>query len=670
VDAEGHADWEGLALVAVTSVALAYALFLTGCGLYRMQRSLTGAHMLWSDDSRAVTLHRPRYADGYHVFLSYDASDWGEASYIKRKLTTLVPTMEIFLHRDDMHDASLLEKHVQESNVFVVMISSHYLAMANCRRELVAALAEERPILILVDEGPPKRSSGAVTPNELRAQAHRLSRSGESTPDEDVAMKWLVSILESNNAAHTRRVAINKEVAELKRQPGAHTAAAQIQAVSRGRRSRMSSNSATPEPHGGSEWIAGNIRQDHFVEALPDELEWHRDERRFTDVVLKTILAKATAEEPKAQRRATRLSQLSISDETPFRVPPTGLGIGVHIPALYRELAPTAQGSNAPSLFEELAFRLSAHGIRVHQTTTAGAPTVFLVCPELYDRPDLVCKLVDLLPELDHTRETKRGAARRQSISKAVSAAVRSTVRRASIMQPSRSSIRQTRRGSTVQPRRGSAMLSQANVPGRTSLGSSDGDEAFLGLYSTASTLSWYGSNCPQQLSGALSLSSIEFDKWPLSTALQDAAAIAIAKELLKSSNGTNSVPDAEPPRLPAPYTSSFFGMRVSYGRSRRRASQDLPIPRMPSINAPEELLGEEDALAQSPSPGYSPGPHEHAAHSSPNKRSRPSASRHKDGSRRKDSFFEEERVGHASAATRDSPGRLTGSRRQAPHVV
>jgi len=407
------------------------------------------------------------------------------------------------------------------------------------------------------------------------------------------------------------------------------------------------------------------------VEPLPEELEWHRDDRRFTDVVLKTILAKATAQEPKAQLRATKLSQLRISDETPFRVPPTGLGIGVHIPAIYRELAPTAQGGSARSLFEELALRLSAHGITVHQSITSGAPTLFLVCPELYARPDLVSNLADLLP--DEAQETKRGTATEVSREQGTSPVEFLTFMSVgNKVKPARLSLSavKPRRVSVMAPRRASTMLNQANVPGRASRASLRGKTEVLGLFSTASTLSWYGSNCPQQLSGALSLSSIEFDKWPLSTALQDAAAIAIAKELLKSSNGTNSVPDAEPPRLPAPYTSSFFGMRVSYGRSRRRASQDLPIPRMPSINAPEELLGEEDALAQSPSPGYSPGPHEHAAHSSPNKRSRPSASRHKDGSRRKDSFFEEERVGHASAATRDSPGRLTGSRRQAPHVV
>jgi len=497
-----------------------------------------------------VILHRPRYADGYHVFLSYDASDWSQANYIKRTLSTLVPTMEIFLHRDDMHDASLLEKHVQESNVFVAMISAHYLAMANCRRELVAAIADERPMLILIDEGPPKRSSGAVTSDELRAQARMLSRSGETTAEEDNAIEWLIATLEENNAAHMRKVAINMEIAELKSQPGAHLAAEKIQAVSRGRRSRALSNTAARETHEGSH---------HSVEPLPEELEWHRDDRRFTDVVLKTILAKATAQEPKAQLRATKLSQLRISDETPFRVPPTGLGIGVHIPAIYRELAPTAQGGSARSLFEELALRLSAHGITVHQSITSGAPTLFLVCPELYARPDLVSNLADLLP--DEAQETKRGTATEVSREQGTSPVEFLTFMSVgNKVKPARLSLSavKPRRVSVMAPRRASTMLNQANVPGRASRASLRGKTEVLGLFSTASTLSWYSSNCPQKLTDAVSLTSIEFDKWPTSVALQDAAAVAIAKELLKSSNGTTTVPDGDAPRLPPPRPPSF----------------------------------------------------------------------------------------------------------------
>jgi hypothetical protein len=88
----------------------------------------------------------------------------------------------------------------------------------------------------------------------------------------------------------------------------------------------------------------------------------------------------------------------------------------------------------------------------------------------------------------------------------------------------------------TKPPRRASTMFQAADAGASLqTTGCGSGDVAWLALYSTATTLSWYGNNCPPGLTGAVSsLASFEFDKWPTVPEQQEAAAIGIAKELMK----------------------------------------------------------------------------------------------------------------------------------------
>lgn len=296
-------------------------------------------------------------------------------------------------------------------------------------------------MLLLVDAGPPTRSSGPVTVTELRAQLKRLARSGESTAEETYAVEQLIETLESGFE--------DREV-----------------------------------------------------------VEWFRNDERFSNVVLKTIVANIVAVQPTKNANAAHVSQMKISSEPPLRIPKTGLGLGVHIPAEYLELAPTAAGSTEASLFHEVATRFLAFGIRVHAHPTAGTATVFLLCSELYERPDLMHALAQMLPPKDDEEE-KPTLPSRLSVSGSVQ------------MLKTQSTSSSTR----------SVLLKHTDTPGAPL--QITATAAWLPLFSTSTTLSWYSSQCPSSLGSTGAGDTFEFDKWPTSQPLQEAAVLSIAKDMI-----------------------------------------------------------------------------------------------------------------------------------------
>ena len=67
---------------------------------------------------------------------------------------------------------------------------------------------------------------------------------------------------------------------------------------------------------------------------FPDVLEWHHDEKRFVDVVLKTVVGKATTKQPPGAKRAMGIGDLALTDEAP---PPAFGSYAVHLMPEYRE---------------------------------------------------------------------------------------------------------------------------------------------------------------------------------------------------------------------------------------------------------------------------------------------------------------------------------------------
>lgn len=163
-------------------------------------------------------------ADGYHVFLSHDPFAETTMMHIKTTLTTLVPSCTVFLLKDDLKDASLLEAHVRESDVFVAMITDTYLAAAHCRRELVAAIEAKKPMLLLLDSGP-RSGSGCVTVHELRAQLDRLDRSGNCSKEQHNASERLIAMLEDGSSEHMKKKDLDDVLKEVSSCSSPHDAA-------------------------------------------------------------------------------------------------------------------------------------------------------------------------------------------------------------------------------------------------------------------------------------------------------------------------------------------------------------------------------------------------------------------------------------------------------------
>jgi len=412
--------------------------------------------------------------------------------------------------------------------------------------------------LILIDCGAPKHGGGAVTVDELRGELVRIGRSGESTPEENAAAERLIATIDSGSGSHLKRQALDELVTELMKQPAAVKAATRIESMARGRAVRVkSTDELKAKAQGNWEKVAGNVHHGAAKQhALPDVLEWHRGDKRLNNVVIKTILAKVSKEQPYGRLRVASLQQLRISDE-PVSTP-SSADLGVHIPTEYRHLAPTAKGATEWSLFEELASRFAAAGLSVYSKPHEDTPTVLMLSPELYNRPELCLELSKHIPDTDQLVATDNVKKRNRG----------SVMGRASIMGGGgggRASISGGRRGSNLllqldQPaltltqavseaemqesrwlpkfscfgrRKGEDQKAKDDDVHAVDMISTAGGAAFVPLFSTQSTLSWYANTCPTTLADG-ALTSLKFDKWPASRDLQEAMVFSIANEMKK----------------------------------------------------------------------------------------------------------------------------------------
>jgi hypothetical protein len=280
---------------------------------------------------------------------------------------------------------------------------------------------------------------------------------------------------------------------------------------------------------------------------LPDMLEWHRDEKYFTDFALKTIVAKATRAQPFHCRKAERVEQLRMGDEAPFSV-----AVSVYLLPEYSQLrALTKPGMN---LFEELETAFTTRGIEVLQEPAPDAATVVLVSPELYERPEIAVKVAVRLEKLTGSAD---GQKRRKS-------SMLGGQRKASLLKrsptislkraPTMSSLK--RQGTTALKRQGTTRLSVARKSTRflertgeddteppivlKLAGIGDGSliraadgSLWMGLFSTSNTPSWYANRCPSRLKALLS--TFVFAKWPVSPALQDVAVAEVGRTLAEA---------------------------------------------------------------------------------------------------------------------------------------
>ena len=96
-------------------------------------------------------LELPKHID-YHAFLSHVwHTGQGKTHAIVRKLQLHVPGIRVWLDVDDLENIGMLEKSVANCVVVVIFYSKGYFESRNCRRELYAAVEQNKPILVLYD---------------------------------------------------------------------------------------------------------------------------------------------------------------------------------------------------------------------------------------------------------------------------------------------------------------------------------------------------------------------------------------------------------------------------------------------------------------------------------------------------------------------------------------
>jgi hypothetical protein len=86
----------------------------------------------------------------YHAFVSHT---WGtgqaQTHAIVRKMQLLLPGLKFWLDVDDLKEMRNLEQYIGDSLVFIIYYSQGYFKSPNCNREVYAALAEDKPVLII-----------------------------------------------------------------------------------------------------------------------------------------------------------------------------------------------------------------------------------------------------------------------------------------------------------------------------------------------------------------------------------------------------------------------------------------------------------------------------------------------------------------------------------------
>ena len=146
-----------LCLSAFSAILVALAMFARSIETERHLPML-----VWQTTGHTVRAER---ADSYeyHAFLSHVwPSGQDQCRHIKDRMLSLALDVKCFLDLDDLEDVSLLEDYVQSSRTVVVFLSgslasdgsetSDYMASKNCLRELRAAKAHRRRIVLVVEQ--------------------------------------------------------------------------------------------------------------------------------------------------------------------------------------------------------------------------------------------------------------------------------------------------------------------------------------------------------------------------------------------------------------------------------------------------------------------------------------------------------------------------------------
>ena len=127
-----------------------------------------GAHLYWTDTHE--TAHVPDKASlgvgiRFHLFLSHKwPTGQQQVHTIRERFLQLLPSCLCFLDVFDLQSPTQLEQHVNESAVVLIFLSRAYLQSHNCMRELRAAKAAGKPVIVAYE---PNDEYGGGEPEAL-----------------------------------------------------------------------------------------------------------------------------------------------------------------------------------------------------------------------------------------------------------------------------------------------------------------------------------------------------------------------------------------------------------------------------------------------------------------------------------------------------------------------
>eukprot|EP00961_Rhodomonas_salina_P006487 88046-Rhodomonas_salina.2 len=151
-------------VIVLTVVMLVVALLVIAL---RSFTAITTPSIRLASSGREPFLELPVNCN-FHCFLSHAWRTGQDQTHtIARQLQLLLPAIRIWLDVDCLEDVGKLEQSVAESACFVIFLSEGYFRSANCRRELYAALATDRPIVAVREAD---KAKGGATVEELQQE--------------------------------------------------------------------------------------------------------------------------------------------------------------------------------------------------------------------------------------------------------------------------------------------------------------------------------------------------------------------------------------------------------------------------------------------------------------------------------------------------------------------
>ena len=441
-DAGGHStahDVYGIAMIAANCITFAFSMFSGLHGVRNLAQQLNEARLTWPD-GRLIELAPPsaKEGHGYHLFISHVwKHGQDQAAIIKMTLKSLVPNCRTFLEYapppghviswrfgprgclaqtlvwlhgsypalygpgtfdvlpaaptclrsvDDLEDVSLLEGHVESSDVIIIYLTQDYLSSFNCRRELVAACTahqvHQTPILLLLETDPDK---GATNVDLLRGELAGLVRKGIPQSHRN-AVESLIDMLAAKSKVSTTEDV--PTMVEWHREKVLMNVVMKV-IIATILRSTSQSKKLRDEVEGSKRSLSEAGRAASRLTGLTHQASRLTGLTAHSGTLQRGLkstnrLTGLTATPTRSLTELVTPLQLHLSDEAK----PSADGLLLYLHEAYRDLSGTVATSK--SAFDELSDRFGRWHVELTEDTGQGATQIILLCPGCFENAVLV----------------------------------------------------------------------------------------------------------------------------------------------------------------------------------------------------------------------------------------------------------------------------------------